>query len=158
MGEPTNPAPEARIQDPIRIRRRGRPNNPRRELSQWETLLQMHARQEEATRAQQIAERERATWDLIDGLGEELPEVHELANLIGIGGNNQTNDQRGRRCGQNSRESGRGNGPRRTNSGARGGSRGGVHGGAQRGGRSNGPMCPRLSQLAPEDKIMSRSN
>ncbi|MCJ1360270.1 MAG: hypothetical protein MMC33_010273 [Icmadophila ericetorum] len=77
MGEPTNPAPEARIQDPIRIRRRGRPNNPRRELSQWETLLQMHARQEEATRAQQIAERERATWDLIDGLGEELVGINQ---------------------------------------------------------------------------------
>ena len=117
----------------------------------------MHARQEEATRAQQIAERERATWDLIDGLGEELPEVHELANLVGISGNNQTNDQRGRRCGQNSRESGRGNGPRRTNSGARGGSRGGVHGGAQRGGRSNGSIHPNPRHPSRPTPLTTRS-
>ena len=136
--EPSNPAPEARIQDPVLVRRRGRPNNPRRELSQWEVLLQHHARYEEGKREREEQYQQHQSLDREEALAnnqdtDNRPDILVLSDLTGVPNNTAKRGKstRGRVTQRVNRRQGGGRGNKQGN--RQGGPEGGPEGGPQDG-------------------------
>ncbi|MCJ1360708.1 MAG: hypothetical protein MMC33_010717 [Icmadophila ericetorum] len=136
--------PEARIQDPVLARRRGRPNNPRRELSQWEVLLQHHAyeegkrEREEQYQQPQSLDREEALANNQDT--DNRPDILVLSDLTGVPNNTAKRGKstRGRVTQRVSRRQGgnRGNKQGNRQGGPEGGPEGSPQDGSQVGSQS----------------------